>query len=834
MSRPALLASIALAFGISLAVALPDLFSWTYVAPVLLLAILVVIVPWRNSLFRVASLFVALVFLGGLSATLERVSYQDTTLGNIAAMKPAKAVLTGTLASDDEMKREYLWTFEADSLGVNRGTLVPIHGRCLLHVSKNGLRRAYMKRAAWLPKPGSRLRVFCSLEPFRAATNPFEYASDPKLQTTTQADAQGYIRSRFDYYLLHRPHPSVISWIEESLLSAHKSILTLLDTAIRDENARGFVEAVVLGDRSDMDKETLDAFTTSGVAYILAVSGFNVAIVALVVAQLLRVFGIYGFRTRISITMLMVLLYSAIVGFQPSVVRALLMIELYLVALLAERKPDPLNIVMSAAAINLLLRPFDLFDVGFQLSYAGVLGMVLIAPKILWLFGHDNAEDLPTPGSDRRLLHSKFVKELGSATALTLGASILSYPIIATHFYRISFIGIAAALPLIPLSALITAFGFLLIPITAISRWLGQLYGDATDYLSQAQLLLTKLFAHVPLAAHSAASPSWIFLTLLTASMLYCLWAKTRPQFMGRMLLASALFFALGEIGVPFTDSVLARNEGKLQVLFFDVGQGDCIFLHTPSGKNYFVDFGKVDYNGNAILERTALPFLRAENITHIDAGFISHMHVDHVGGAPTLLQDCSIGTFFTSGERVGTSVARELDSETTEQHVATRILARGDTIQLGPDLTLYVLNPDARVRASELTEYGQNSHSGMLAFKVVYRNTSFLFLGDVERSEEETMLSAYGDFLRSNVVKVAHHGSLTSSSKEFVSATHPASSATQYAVISVGEHNNFGHPSLAIVKRWMTSGARVFRTDRDGAVLFVSDGNGVRRVRWN
>src|SRR5665213_2516275 len=338
-----------LALGIALASEFPDLFLAKYVAPILLLAILALLVPSmidhgrvdrRRSapLLRAASLFAALALLGGLMASLERASYRDTTLSNIAALKPTEAILTGTLRSSDEMKREYIWTFEADSLGVSRGGLVPIYGRVLLHLSKNNLGHAR------LPKPGSLLRVFCSLEPFRAATNPHEYASDLKLQTTTSAAAQGYIRSRFDYYLLHPPRLGAMGTITQSLIAAHKSILTLLDTAIRDKNARGFVEAVVLGDRSDMDKETLNDFTTSGVAYILAVSGFNVAIVSLVVSQLLRIFGIYGFRTRITITMLMVLLYSAIVGFQPSVVRALLMIELYLIALLAERKPDPLNI----------------------------------------------------------------------------------------------------------------------------------------------------------------------------------------------------------------------------------------------------------------------------------------------------------------------------------------------------------------------------------------------------------------------------------------------------------------------------------------------------------
>ena len=613
--------------------------------------------------------------------------------------------------------------------------------------------------------------------------------------------------------------PNILSQIERTLQNIHQSLLTLLDSAIQERNARGFVEAVVLGDRSDMDKETLNDFTTSGVAHILAVSGFNVAIVSLVVAQLLRIFGIYWLRTRISITMLMVLLYSAIVGFQPSVVRALLMIEFYLLAQLLERKPDPLNIVMSAAAINLLFRPYDLFDVGFQLSYAGVLGMILIAPKIGWLL---------LPETNTVPIKHPHWRSMVEASALSVGASIASYPVIAAHFYRISFIGLVANIPLIPLSAIITALGFLLLPITAVSHWLGQVYGDATAYLSDLLLWLTKVSAHVPSAAHAAASPSWIFIAVLGISVIYCLRSKTRARFLGRFSLVLSCFFALWTIGVPFSDSVLAKNEGKLQVLFFDVGQGDCIFFNTPEGKNYFVDFGRTDLSGNANIERTALPFLRAEDVTRIDCGFISHMHTDHFGGAPILLENCNVASLMTSGERVANRTARLLDTVSRDQHTQLRVLSRGDTLHLGSDLTLYVLYPDRQVPEAKLTAYGENIHSGMLAFRLVYRNTSFLFLGDAERSGEEEMLASYGDQLHSNVVKVAHHGSLTSSSKDFIAITNP-----EYAVISVGEYNHFGHPAPAIVKRWMTNGSQVCRTDLSGAALFVSDGNRVEKVDW-
>ena len=737
-------------------------------------------------------------------------------------MKPAKTQLVGSLVAIEKLKRAYLWTMAIDSLAVEDGRPLGMQGRVALYLARNA------RGHGSLPKAGTRLRVYCSLEPFRDATNPHEFASDRKLQQQLRADAQGHIASRFDYYLLSGPRESLIANMADALTAAHQALLTLLDSSMTEPTPRGFVEAVVLGDRSDMDKETLNDFTTSGVAHILAVSGFNVAIVALVVAQLLRLFGIYWFRTRISITMAMVLLYSAIVGFQPSVVRALLMIELYLVAQLFERRPDPLNIVMSAAAINLMLRPFDLFDVGFQLSYAGVLGMVLIAPKIRWLFSKDNKNQQGIAGTHLSRWQSRWATEVGSAAALSIGASIASYPVIATHFYRVSFIGLAANLPLVPLSAIVTALGFLLIPLAALSHWLGQLYGEATVYLTQALLWLTRISAHVPHAAHAAAQPSWILLGFFVGIAMYVLTAKSRKQVWGRVVLSGAALFTLWEMGVPFSNSIVAQHEGKLQVLFFDVGQGDCILLHTPNGKNYFVDFGRADYSGAAVIERTAVPFLRAEDITQVDGGFISHMQIDHYGGAAALIENCRVATLLTSGERVPSASARELDSESNDQHVATRILSLGDTVELDSELTLYVLHPEREVRTVDYTNYGENLHTGMLAFKVVYRKTSFLFLGDLERSEEETMLTDYGTFLHSDVVKVAHHGSLTSSSKEFIAATNP-----RFAVISVGEYNRFGHPAPAIVKRWMTGGATICRTDHEGAVLFVSDGNSVQRVKW-
>jgi len=204
-------------------------------------------------------------------------------------------------------------------------------------------------------------------------------------------------------------------------------------------------------------------------------------------------------------------------------------------------------------------------------------------------------------------------------------------------------------------------------------------------------------------------------------------------------------------------------------------------------------------------------------------------MHRDHFGGLPAMLRSFHISHLYSSGERIADSVARMIDLEAATQHIDRRVLTRGDTMHLDTGLTLYILHPDHRVLNGLLTAYGQHINSGSLAFKVVYGATSFLFLGDIERSEEEDLRETYGDLLRSDVVKVAHHGSETSSSRAFADLVHAT-----YAVISVGEHNVFGHPSPVIVKRWSARGAKVCRTDLDGAVLITSDGRHVEQVPWH
>jgi competence protein ComEC len=252
------------------------------------------------------------------------------------------------------------------------------------------------------------------------------------------------------------------------------------------------------------------------------------------------------------------------------------------------------------------------------------------------------------------------------------------------------------------------------------------------------------------------------------------------------------------------------------------------MLLVAPNGKSYLVDFGGITRSYSAIADRTIAPLFKAEGIREISGGFITHMHIDHYGGAVSMIQNAGCKSLYTSGERTIGYAAYRLDSISGAQHIPVLRVHQGERIDIADDLHIFVLNPATMTDevTLPLSSEGMNHHS--LALKVMYKNSSALLLGDIEASDEENLVKRYGDFLRCDIVKVAHHGSYTSSALLLVKTSKP-----KYAVISVGKHNGFGHPNPAVIKRWIRSGAAVLRTDKEGALLFQSDGTSFQKVDW-
>lgn len=816
--RPAVFVALAIMTGIVLAGTLPHATDGALIG--LGISILLSVLFRSRRLLVLAALAIAVTSLAALLLLQSR-EIEIGRAARIATLSPKNVVIRGTLTDSEPLVNGSRWIVEVDSLSVPRTTgserrSIPFPTSVLVWVrfaNEDSARGRTV--SARVPKEGDVVRIFTDLRPVTDATNPYESSRDRLLQRRLQFSAMANVHSIYDVEVVSHGARPWYDGIEGALAATRAYIVASIDRSVADHKTRAFLEAVVIGERDDMDHDEYEAFTRVGISHILAVSGFNVGIVALLVSQLLRLIGLVRLRPRVFTLMAAVLAYSAIVGFEPSVVRALIMIEIYFLSLLIERQRDAVNIVATAAAFNLLLRPNDLFEVGFQLSYACVLGLAIVTPELRRLMFPSRFFALP-----------KWIRQVLDMTVLSLGATIASLPIIIAQFHRVSIGGLVTNLPAIPLSSLITALGFLLVPLSAMSHWLGVLYGQAAVLLTRLLLVSTEFVSSLPSVSRPVPVPTPIALVGLIAAIVYLLRSPDRYKLMGRGALVSMIAGVATLGDVPMFHSVLREDGRRLAVLAADVGQGDCIYLRTPHGKNYVIDCGPINRSGVARAENALLPLLRAESRTPIDAIFLSHLHRDHYGGATTLLSNALVRRIYSGGERVPDPCARALDSAARAAYVACRTLHRGERVLLDSGVVLYVLHPVGATLANHNTR--PRANSGSLAFKVCYGTTSFLFLGDIERSEEELIKDEYGSFLRSTVVKVAHHGSLTSSSPLFAQLVQP-----EWAIISVGENNRFGHPAQAVVRRWAGIGAQVSRTDRDGAVLFESDGRTVERADW-
>jgi competence protein ComEC len=815
-SRPALLAFSAIAAGIALTRVVhsaPVVLTFAALFALILSAELAILFR-RVPLSRVPIIVLAYLALGVGLVSIPDAQYESSSLRSIAELQPEHVMLSGRVAgATRENAYGSSFLLRTDKLVLD-SVRYAVDDLIVVDVSSSDADEEIA-----LPREGDKLTVFSSLEPLMPPTNPDEYSSDVRLHERTGAVCRVHLRTRFDYHIDSASHDTSLWQRATALFISWREIAhgELVD-AIHDSTSRSFVSAVVLGERSEISDGTLSDFTQAGVSHILAVSGFNVAIVSLVIAGLLKLFAIHQRMVRLVISMIGVAIYCLIVGLEPSVVRALIMIELYFLARIVERKPDGLNIVASAALITLLVQPYDLFDAGFQLSYSAVFGLAILYPELKRLF---IPEESPLSKPITLLVRG------AELLLLSVAAAIATMPVTLLQFHRFSLVGVFANIPIVPISSVITSLGFLVIPLNALSHWLGIVYGDALAAMTRFLLWLTHFSASLPNAAIPLRAPGAMCVVLFVLATIFAARAASMRLAALRMSCAFVIAAMLTSFGIPFAKSTLIPN-GKLSMLFFDVGQGDCILIRSPEGETCMLDFGGVTSGVRARADRDVLPFLQTEGVNRLQFAMLSHTHLDHFGGLFTMLPNIPLGTLYHTGEHAKDAIVRYLDRQIRASQVNTARLSTGDTLHLGDSVVIYVLHPGRNLVDRTGPSRGNNLNNGSLAVKIVYGKTSALLLGDVESSDEDLMVKEYGKFLKSDLVKVAHHGSRTSSSTALVELARP-----NCAVISVGRHNVFGHPAIQTLHRWKAVGAAIARTDRDGAVLFQSDGERVIPVNW-
>ena len=582
-----------------------------------------------------------------------------------------------------------------------------------------------------------------------------------------------------------------------------RSIVGKIDTLIGGEEAR-FLRGLLIGERSDIPLEVKSAFINAGVMHVVAVSGLHVVIVAAMIVILLQFFRVPD-RWRSAVTGILLVYYALLTGGTPSVVRSVIMAIIYLGAKCIERRVDIYNVLAVSAMIILCIDSRLLFHPGFQLSFVSVLSIVYLYPRInifSKIFRDKN-----------RLL--KFVSFCWSLFAVSLSAAIGTGPFVSMYFGKISLIGIIANIIVVPLSNAVLAVGMITIGISYLSMAVASVYAEVTRVLTTIMLDIVQMFGNLPFA-YIQSNISYISSIIFYVLVGLCIMVVQKST----MKRALILFLVL--INMLIYWNIFYRPEGKLRVAFLDVGQGDAIVIEFPGGKTVIVDAGpqSLYYNTG---ERVVLPYLRARGIGSIDKLVITHPDADHMGGCAALLRGVDVGEVLDGGINPTGLLQSNFHHLVDSLELKRTIIGRGVKYGECSLWRMYILHP-AMNKMSE----GTYDNEGSVVVRIVYGGTSLLLTGDIHSGNEMELIRTYGSFLESDILKLAHHGSISSTSAEFLQGVRP-----EMSVISVGKRNRFNHPSPVVLDRLKNAGCSYLRTDEEGALIFESDGKKWKRFHW-
>jgi competence protein ComEC len=586
--------------------------------------------------------------------------------------------------------------------------------------------------------------------------------------------------------------------------------------AAAEEPVRGYLAAVLLGAAQSLDEDTRDALNRTGLAHVVSVSGFHVAVAAGAAVVALRWLLLRSalLALHVDVTKLAALLgaipvgaYAALAGDSVPAARSFLTYGVVVGALACDRPPDALRALAAAAVLLAAQAPDVAADVSFQLSFVSVLALILVARA-------ERGSGPPVGGPARW-----WRRLIVAPVRVSLAATLATAPLTAWHFQQISLVAPLANLPVLPLLGPATLLpGLAALPLVLVApRLADALLGFAAG-AARLGLALADWFAHWPGAAMATAMPTLTELAIVYAALVLW-WTRRTAAADGRRRARRAAFLALAV--VASADIVWwtwqRRVDPTLRVTFLAIGQGDAAVVELPRGGGVLVVDGggfAGEFDPGA---RVIAPFLRARKIGRIDALVLSHPELDHYGGLAYLASAFRPREFWWNGMRGKGGRFAALERALAAAGTRSVVLRRGMERRFGAGLAVDVVHPDE--------PHGLSPNDASLVLRLRYGTTAVLFTGDIGAGAERALL-ADAERLRSDVLKVPHHGSATSSSAAFLAAVAPRT-----AIISAGAGNRFGFPAPSVLARLAAAGARTWTTARHGGLRVASDGRSVSVV---
>jgi competence protein ComEC len=550
-----------------------------------------------------------------------------------------------------------------------------------------------------------------------------------------------------------------------------------------------FLAALLVGERAELPETVETILRRAGVYHIIAVSGLNVGLVALFAASILAVGGVPP-RKRRPWALLAVILYGALARGSGSIDRATTMMSLFLVGGMGGRPSSAGGTVGMTAILLLAARPCWAADAGFQLSFMATIGILV--------FGRPGGAAHQRSG----IAHLWVRRSLQLSGGALLGTALIG----AVHFQMLAPVAFLANLIAVPAVSLLLpmAFGAAFMPHAAAP--LAAILTGAAGRVLRILLRACECLASVPGASFQVVPPaSVLVLGACTAVVAAAMLRRRARSLVAAAIVTMLLAVALGGRGEVAT--------GRLEIVALDVGQGDSILIVFPSGTTMLIDAGGFAGSDFDVGSRVVAPALRALGHLHLDILAVTHAHRDHYGGAEAILREFAPRALWLGRMPPGHAGVERLIRQAGRTGTAVLYPHRGVRLRLG-GAELRILHPDA---GSRIAPHGANEDS--LVIRLRYARRAALFTGDLER-EVEGELARGAWPLASGLLKVAHHGSRTSTTPVFLERVAP-----RLAVISVGASNPWGHPDATVLRRLRRDGVRIFRTDIDGAVGFVTDG---------
>jgi len=584
-------------------------------------------------------------------------------------------------------------------------------------------------------------------------------------------------------------------------------------TEVLPEPQASLAQGIILGMRGNIPSSVRDNFINSGTAHLLAISGLHLSIVAGILLSLgIWLFGRRGYA-YIWLALIAIWLYTLLTGMHPPVFRAAIMVSLFLVAELLGRQRSAITALALAAAIMVGLNPQVLWDAAFQMSFAAMVGLIFIFPPLQSLGRKAVSNVLGEDGAVVSV--ANFITD---SFSVTMGAVLAVWPLVAHYFGIISLVGPLATLFTLPAlfgiivtGVLAGGFGLIALPVGQVIGWLAWLF------LSYVLVVVDALAAINPIEGNTVDTTLiWVYYPALALVIWLSRYRKQLTNLIPRAdnlvsrLRMKWVMPPLLVVAILVWLTAATMPDDRLHISFLDVGQGDAILIQRGS-QQVLVDGGPSPQAiGMALGQK--MPFWDRT----IDLVVLTQPHADHITGLIEVLKRYRVKQVLYPALVYDSPRYDEWLNLVKEKNIKYTLAQAGQQIKLG-EVTIEVLNPQVPLLTGTESDIDNNG----VVLRLKLGEVSFLLTADIMRPAELELITRRTD-LASTVLKVAHHGSDTSTTTESLAVVRP-----RLAVISVGEDNPFGHPSNEVLRRLIkqVGSENIYQTDEHGTIEFITDG---------